>query len=162
MLLEIEVTESAVMLDASMAREVLMDLHTIGVRVALDDFGAGYTSLAQLRDLPISVLKIDKSFILTMHDEINNALIVESMIDLGHSLAMKVVAEGIETEAAMKTLADLDCDLGQGYYLCRPMFPDAFLAWYERQPLRARSLIDVAGKTGSTGGPFAARHLKLR
>ena len=146
MLLEIEVTESAVMLDASMAREVLMDLHTIGVRVALDDFGAGYTSLAQLRDLPISVLKIDKSFILTMHDEIHNALIVESMIDLGHSLAMKVVAEGIETEATMKALADLDCDLGQGYHLCRPMFPEAFFAWYERQPTRVRSTDDLSGR----------------
>ena len=89
------------MLEPEKAARILNELHAIGVRIAIDDFGAGYTSLAQLRNLPISEPKIDKSFILTMHSNSDDALIVKSMVDLGHSLNMKVVAEGIETAQAM-------------------------------------------------------------
>ena len=129
-LLEVEVTESAVMLEPEKAARILNELHAIGVRVAIDDFGAGYTCLAQLKNLPISELKIDKSFILAMQSNADDAMIVKSMIDLGHSLNMKVVAEGIETASAMDTLAGLQCDIGQGYHLCRPVLSGALMQWY--------------------------------
>ena len=129
-MLEVEVTESAVMLEPEKAARILKELHAIGVRIAIDDFGAGYTSLAQLKNLPISELKIDKSFILAMHSNADDAMIVKSMIDLGHGLSFKVVAEGIETADAVTTLADLECDIGQGYHLCRPALPQAFMEWY--------------------------------
>ena len=135
-LLEIEVTESAVMLEPDKAADILRQLHALGVRIAIDDFGAGYTSLAQLKNLPISELKIDKSFILTMHSNSNDAMIVKSMVDLGHSLNMKVVAEGIETAQAMNTLTGLQCDIGQGYHLFRPARAEALLQWVRQDPSR--------------------------
>ena len=129
-LLEVEVTESAVMLEPEKATRILKELHSIGVRISIDDFGAGYTSLAQLKNLPISELKIDKSFILAMHSNADDAVIVKSMIDLGHSLNMKIVAEGIETCDLVNSLADLQCDIGQGYHLCRPALPETLMQWY--------------------------------
>lgn len=135
-LLEIEVTESAVMLEPEHAARILNDLHALGVRIAIDDFGAGYTSLAQLRHLPISELKIDKSFILAIHNNPDDALIVRSMIDLGHSLNMKVVAEGVETAAAAGMLTEYRCDIAQGYHLCRPVLPDALMRWHGQRPVQ--------------------------
>jgi diguanylate cyclase len=135
-LLEIEVTESAVMLEPEHAARILGDLHALGVRIAIDDFGAGYTSLAQLKHLPISELKIDKSFILTIHNNPDDALIVRSMIDLGHSLNMKVVAEGVETAAAAGMLTEYRCDIAQGYHLCRPVLPEALMRWHGQRPVQ--------------------------
>ncbi len=132
-LLTIEVTESAVMLEPQRAVRILNELHALGVRIAIDDFGAGYTSLAQLRNLPISEIKIDKSFVLTMHANADDALIVRSMIDLGHSLNLKVVAEGVETAQAASVLSDYRCDVAQGYHLCRPVHPDALMEWYRER-----------------------------
>jgi diguanylate cyclase len=134
-LLEVEVTESAVMLEPARAAQVLNELHALGVRIALDDFGAGYTSLAQLKNLPISELKIDKSFIFTMNSNPGDSLIVKSMVDLGHGLNMKVVAEGIETQSAMDTLAGFNCDIGQGYHLCRPVPAKALMQWHHQRLL---------------------------
>ncbi len=136
-LLEVEVTESAVMLEPEKAARILNELHAMGVRIAIDDFGAGYTSLAQLKNLPVSELKIDKSFILAMHSNADDAMIVKSMIDLGHSLSMKVVAEGIETADAVNSLANLQCDIGQGYHLCRPALPEALMQWYGQHAVGA-------------------------
>jgi diguanylate cyclase len=133
--LQIEVTESAVMLDPERASRILRQLHELGVRIAIDDFGAGYTSLAQLKHLPISELKIDKSFILTMHSSTADAHIVRSMINLGHSLRMKVVAEGVETADALSTLNDYNCDVAQGYHLCRPLSAEAFMQWHSQRSL---------------------------
>jgi len=137
-LLEVEVTESAVMLEPEKAARILNELHAIGVRIAIDDFGAGYTSLAQLKNLPISELKIDRSFISTMLSDSDDAMIVKSMIDLGHSLNMKIVAEGIETAESMNALSGLQCDIGQGYYLRRPALAEALMQWYGAQPARPR------------------------
>lgn len=128
-LLEIEVTESAVMMEPERAAHILNQLHGLGVRIALDDFGAGHTSLAQLRNLPISELKIDKSFILKINSNRDDALIVRSMIDLGHSLNMKIVAEGVENALSESMLADFRCDIAQGYHLCRPVLPEALMLW---------------------------------
>ncbi len=136
-LLEVEVTESAVMLEPERAARILNQLHALGVRISIDDFGAGYTSLAQLKNLPISEIKIDKSFILTMHNNPDDALIVRSMIDLGHSLNMKVVAEGVETAHTASILRDYRCDIAQGYHLCRPVHPEALMRWYSQRPADA-------------------------
>ena len=129
-MLVLEVTESAIMVDSGVARIILIQLHEMGVRISIDDFGAGYTSLAQLKDLPISELKIDKSFVLTMQSDPANALIVRSVVDLGHNLGMTVVAEGVETAYAIDALGAYLCDVAQGYYLCRPINADAFVRWH--------------------------------
>jgi diguanylate cyclase len=154
-LLEVEVTESAVMLEPERAAQILNQLHAIGVRIAIDDFGAGYTSLAQLKNLPISELKIDKSFILTMHSNSDDAMIVKSMVDLGHSLNMKVVAEGIETAQAVNALTDLQCDIGQGYHLCRPALADALMHWYSLRPVRPGLPDNLPAKRNGQSSGFA-------
>ena len=155
-LLEVEVTESAVMLEPEKAARILKELHAIGVRIAIDDFGAGYTSLAQLKNLPISELKIDKSFILTMDSNADDAMIVKSMIDLGHSLNMKVVAEGIETAHALNSLGDLQCDIGQGYHLCRPALPEALMQWYSQHAVGPRLPTNQSLKVNVRPSGFAA------
>jgi diguanylate cyclase len=154
-LLEVEVTESAVMLEPEKAARILNELHSTGVRIAIDDFGAGYTSLAQLKNLPISELKIDKSFILAMHSNADDAMIVKSMIDLGHGLSMKVVAEGIETSDAVDTLADLQCDIGQGYHVCRPQLPEALMQWYGQHTVGLRSPTQLSPKASVQSSGFA-------
>jgi diguanylate cyclase len=155
-MLEVEVTESAVMLEPEKAARVLHELHATGIRIAIDDFGAGYTSLAQLKNLPISELKIDKSFIQTMHSNADDAMIVKSMVDLGHSLNMKVVAEGIETAHAAAALAELQCDIGQGYHLCRPALAEALLHWYGQQRGNPRQPAGLASKGSFQRSGFAA------
>ncbi len=132
-MLELEVTESAIMLQPKKAVRLLKQLREVGVQVAIDDFGAGYTSLGQLKDLSISTLKIDKSFILNLHTDGDTALIVRSVIELGHNLGLSVVAEGVESAAAVSTLAGYHCDVVQGYHLCRPLAPEVFFAWYRQR-----------------------------
>ncbi|MBK5355942.1 EAL domain-containing protein [Pseudomonas sp. TH41] len=132
-MLVLEVTESAMMLDRHAARTILMRLHTMGIRIAIDDFGAGYTSLAQLKDLPISELKIDKSFVLAMQSNKANELIVRSVVDLGHNLGMSVIAEGVETVDVLNALSKYHCDIAQGFHLCRPISAEAFMRWYEER-----------------------------
>ncbi len=128
-LISMEVTESAVMLEPMRATRVLNELDAMGVRISIDDFGAGYTSLAHLQKLPISELKIDRSFISALDDNSADAVVVQTMIELAHSLKMKVVAEGIETPLGMRRLLALGCDVGQGYHLCRPVPPSALEEW---------------------------------
>ncbi len=132
-LLEVEVTESAVTLEPERASRVLKHLHGLGVRIAIDDFGAGYTSLAQLKHLPISQLKIDKSFILTLGSDDDSALIVRSMIDLGHGLNLEVVAEGVESAQVLGVLAGYRCDIAQGFHVCRPARAEDLMQWYLRR-----------------------------
>lgn len=122
--LELEVTESTVIHDRSRAVLVLQELSDLGIRIAIDDYGSGYTSLSYLTRLPIHGLKIDKSFIQNMIDEQQDGLIVQSTIELGRGLGLEVVAEGVETERVWNRLVDLGCDYAQGYYVSRPMPPD--------------------------------------
>ncbi len=124
-LLVLEVTETAVVTEPLRARQLLKRLSALGVRISIDDFGAGYTSLGQLKTLPISELKIDRSFVTTMTEDDRNALIVHSVIDLGHNLGLSIVAEGVEDEQTFTALAALKCDVAQGYYLTRPMSAEA-------------------------------------
>lgn len=124
-----EVTESAVMSDESRAQDTLHRLHEQGVEIAIDDFGTGYSSFANLRRLPVSEIKIDKSFVMSMAHSSDDRIIVDSIIELGHKLGLHVVAEGVETLCAWHMLGDLRCDHAQGYYLSRPLAAVDVLAW---------------------------------
>ena len=128
-LLELEVTESAIVLDPVRARRSLDRLAELGVRLSIDDFGAGYTSLGQLKTLPVNELKIDRSFVMTMTTDARDALIVRSVIELGQNLGLSIVAEGVETAEALSTLRGFGCDIAQGYYLARPAPIEVFDAW---------------------------------
>jgi diguanylate cyclase (GGDEF)-like protein len=128
-LLELEVTESAIMTEPVRAQRLLEQLAALGARISIDDFGAGYTSLGQLRTLPVSELKIDRSFVVTMTEDASNALIVRSVVDLGHNLGLTLVAEGVETEQVLTALAGFGCDVAQGYHLSHPLTVDAFDTW---------------------------------
>ncbi len=126
--LELEITESVIMIDPERAREVLGALRRLGLRIAIDDYGTGYCALAYLRDLPIDELKIDRSFIAHVTTDRRSAAIVRSTIELGHALDLKVVAEGVEHQQALDALADFGCDYAQGYHFSRPLPADAFTA----------------------------------
>jgi diguanylate cyclase (GGDEF)-like protein len=129
--LELEVTESGITADPDRARRILTRLAECGVTLSIDDFGAGYTSLAQLKDLPVHQLKIDRSFIAPMTADPSNALIVRSVVELGHNLGLTTVAEGVEDAATCDTLGDMGCDVAQGYYVCRPMAAEQLEAWFD-------------------------------
>ena len=113
-LLQIEITESTLMADPHHSVTVLRSLHEMGIELAIDDFGTGYSSLAYLRRLPVTEIKIDKSFVIDLATEENAAVIVRSTIDLGHNLGLKVVAEGVEQEATWRILEAGGCDIAQG------------------------------------------------
>jgi len=149
-LLELEITESAIMTDPMRARRLLTELADIGVRISIDDFGTGYSSLAYLKDLPVSQLKIDQSFVMHMHDVVNDAIIVRSVVDLGHNLGLQTVAEGVEDRETWNQLAQLGCDSAQGYFLAKPMPPDAFMVWLEHSGHPPVSMAEVPAHS-STG-----------
>jgi diguanylate cyclase (GGDEF)-like protein len=119
--LTLEVTESSVMADPDRALDVLNRLSRIGIRLSVDDFGTGYSSLTYLKRLPVDEVKIDKSFVMSMASDAGDAAIVRSIIDLGGSLGLTVVAEGVEDTESWSRLAELGCDIVQGYALCRPV-----------------------------------------
>jgi EAL domain-containing protein (putative c-di-GMP-specific phosphodiesterase class I) len=125
----VEVTETALLIDPARAADVLAELADAGVTVSLDDFGQGQTSLGYLSRLPIHELKIDRSFVTDMDENPGHAAIVRSIVDLGHNLSMRVVAEGIETEAVLVTLREYACDTAQGYFLARPMPAASLDGW---------------------------------
>jgi len=134
--LTIEITESAVMSDPVRARQVLNKLNHMGLDLLIDDFGTGFSSLAYLKLLPVKGLKIDKSFVLEMAEDENDAIIVKSTIDLAHNLGLIVVAEGVETMEASLWLRQHKCDSLQGFYIARPMPEQAFRDWLQSyQPM---------------------------
>jgi len=125
----LEITESAIMDDPERALSTLEHLHAMGFKLSIDDFGTGYSSLAYLKRLPVDELKIDKSFVMAMERDLDDARIVRSTIELAHNLGLTVVAEGLETAKAWAMLARLGCDEGQGYFICKPMPQEQFIAW---------------------------------
>ena len=130
--LHLEITESMIMSDPDRALETLTCLCDLGVRISVDDFGTGYHSLSNLKRLPVSELKIDRSFISSLpHDE-SDLIIVGWSINLGHDLRLSVVAEGVEDEITLKRLANLGCDLAQGYYFGRPLPSEEFVELADR------------------------------
>jgi predicted signal transduction protein with EAL and GGDEF domain len=126
--LTLEITENLVMSDPDGSLRCLDELHDMGVRLVIDDFGKGYSSLSYLRRLPVDEIKIDRSFIIGLADGEDDTL-VNCMIELAHNLGMSVVAEGVENEAVLQQLAELGCDAAQGYFIKRPNAPDRIAQW---------------------------------
>lgn len=127
--LEIEITEATLMQDLDRATDVLNRLSDIGVTIAIDDFGTGYSSLSYLKQLPIHTLKIDQSFIADVAFDLQDVAIVRSIIDLGHNLGYKVVAEGVENGMAWNMLNSLGCDTAQGFHISKPLADNHFSSW---------------------------------
>ncbi len=115
--------------DPTKTVEVLEGFHAMGIGLSVDDFGTGYSSLTYLKRLPVSEVKIDKSFITHITSDANDGAIVRSVADLGRHLGLSVVAEGVEDQVAWDTLGNLGCTLGQGYHLARPLPADEFEQW---------------------------------
>lgn len=128
-LLELELTETAVMQNPVRAIETIASLAGMGIAFSIDDFGTGYSSMTYLKRLTITTLKIDKSFVLDLAKDNNDAVIIRSTIDLGHNLGLTVVAEGVETEEVWQLLVALGCDTAQGYYMSRPLPNAKFIEW---------------------------------
>ncbi|WP_298231363.1 bifunctional diguanylate cyclase/phosphodiesterase [uncultured Azohydromonas sp.] len=135
--LEIEVTENGMMRHIERSMQTLRRLKDLGVRLSIDDFGTGYSSLSHLKSLPMDTLKIDKSFIRNISSDHQNASIVKAVISLGHSLGLKVVAEGVETESEYRHLQLIGCNEMQGYYRGRPVPAQSFSMAYLQAPTHA-------------------------
>jgi diguanylate cyclase (GGDEF)-like protein len=127
--LELEITESAIMVDPLRAMETLKALNRMGVFLSIDDFGTGFSSMEYIQKLPVTEIKIDKSFVIDMATNDNDAMIVRSIIELGHNLGLKVVAEGVENQTVLQRLTALGCDYAQGFYIGRPSAIEQFKAW---------------------------------
>ncbi|MHB1232516.1 MAG: putative bifunctional diguanylate cyclase/phosphodiesterase [Burkholderiales bacterium] len=129
----LEITESMLMVDKERALQILERLSGMGVRIAIDDFGTGYSSLSYLSKMPVDEIKIDKSFVLDMHENKSNAVIVHATIELGHNLGLSVIGEGVESAESMARLHALGCDAAQGYYMTKPLDAGDLSAWFESQ-----------------------------
>ncbi len=127
--LKLEITESAIMADQTLALGILKELSAMGVKLAIDDFGTGYSSLAYLKTLPVDDIKIDRSFVTDMLSDKSNAMIVKSTIDLAHNMGLKVIAEGVENQETYNELLVLGCDEAQGYFMSRPLPPADLIEW---------------------------------
>ncbi|WP_410621570.1 putative bifunctional diguanylate cyclase/phosphodiesterase [Amycolatopsis sp. cmx-8-4] len=136
-LLTFELTESGVMSDPQKALPILRELHSLGITLAVDDFGTGYSSLAYLRQLPVDQVKIDKSFVLGMGTDLGDLAVVRSIVELGHSLGLTVVAEGVEEDVARDQLEAMGCDVAQGYLISRPLPEDRLEAWLQARTARS-------------------------
>jgi EAL domain-containing protein (putative c-di-GMP-specific phosphodiesterase class I) len=143
--LVLEITESAIMTDPERAMQMLTRLAGIGIRLSIDDFGTGFSSLRYLSKLPVSEIKIDKSFVIDMMTHKNDAMIVRTTIDLGHNLGLKVVAEGVESDEILKRLVELGCDSVQGHYISFPL------------PAAGLPGLDQGYALGRVGRPWAWR-----
>ena len=150
--LEIEITEGAIMADPARAAAVLRGLDSLGVTLSLDDFGTGYSSLSRLRDLPISEIKIDRSFAARIETDERDVAILRTAIELGHNLGCSVVAEGLETATAVNRVTSLGCDTGQGFHIARPLEADRLTAWLEDRSHDRRA----RAASGRREGPAAA------
>ena len=130
-LLEIEITESALINHPQRAVESLVQLDKLGVKIAIDDFGTGYSSLSYLKQLPLNILKIDRSFVKDMLTDESDSVIVDSTINLAHNFSLIVVAEGVEDQATLDALVVKNCDQAQGFFIARPMPAEAFDIWLD-------------------------------
>lgn len=139
--IELEITETAMMLDPERALEIVRDLQALGVRIAIDDFGTGYSSLGYLRDLRADALKLDKSFVIDLESREHNRVIVESTAQMAEALGLEVVAEGVESEWVSRYLAGVGYCIGQGYWFGKPMTADALLERYGEQATDARAAV---------------------
>jgi len=138
--IEFEITESAMMSDPDRTIATLGQLASLGHQMSVDDFGTGFSSLAYLKKFPVRSLKIDKSFVLDMDNDANDHVIVQSTIELAHGIGLSAIAEGVETEASLKELLMMGCDIAQGYYIARPLPPDKFIEWIHTSNWKLASL----------------------
>ncbi|MGF1463703.1 MAG: EAL domain-containing protein [Maricaulaceae bacterium] len=132
--IELEFTEGVLAADIAQTVERLSALKALGFEIAIDDFGSGYSNMRYLMDLPAQILKIDQTFIRALPDQPKSATLVRGMIELGHALGFRVVAEGVETAQILDQLRGWGCDEVQGYHLARPMPSDAFADWLRQNP----------------------------
>jgi len=139
--LELEITESAVMSDVNGAMQLLTQLAGMGLRLVIDDFGTGYSSLAYLKRLPVHAVKIDKSFVIGMAKDENDAAIVYTSIDLAHNLGLQVIAEGVDQESTLARLRSHGCDAAQGIFLSRPLPAEDLIEWLEKSSWGLRAEI---------------------
>jgi diguanylate cyclase (GGDEF)-like protein len=128
-LLELEITENTLAHDPDRALATLTALHNAGISISIDDFGTGYSSMSYLKRLPVSELKVDRSFVSGMLANVDDGILVRSVVDLGHNLGLTVVAEGVEDQETLDALTAVGCDVAQGFYLGRPMSSQAFDVW---------------------------------
>jgi len=133
--LTMEITETSIMVDPDRSLEILKRIHNMGVCFSIDDFGTGYSSLSYLKKLPVGEIKIDKSFVMEMLTNDSDTSIVNATIQLGHNLGLKVIAEGVEDEETYNSLKSMGCDMLQGYYISKPMAPEAFMDWVHQKGL---------------------------
>ena len=131
--IEIELTESAVMQEPEVAIGLLEQTSTRGIKIAIDDFGTGHSSLSYLKNLPVTSVKVDKSFVINMTTDKQYLAIVQTTLALARDLELKVIAEGVEDEQALAMLAEMNCDEAQGYGICRPLPLDDLLKWVKQQ-----------------------------
>ena len=117
------------MYDPIQANQTLSQLDAMGIKLSIDDFGTGYSSLAYLKQLPIHEIKIDKSFVHAMLEQDADKVIVRSTIDLAHNMGHQVIAEGVDSEAALKLLREMGCDLAQGYHINKPIPAEELRQW---------------------------------
>lgn len=127
--LKLEITENGMMENPARSIEVLKTLNEMGVILSIDDFGTGFSSLSYLKQLPVHELKIDKSFVLNMDNDESDAVIVQSTINLGHNLGLKVIAEGVEHKTHLDVAKGFGCDQAQGYLFSEPKSSDEFMKW---------------------------------
>ncbi len=132
---DFEITETALMQDLNSAKNVLQHFNDAGYKISIDDFGTGFSSLEHLKELPIDTLKIDKTFVMDMNENERDAAIVRSVIELGHNLNCKVVAEGVENEKTLKKLIEFDVDVLQGYFFAKPMPSEQLESWLVKESL---------------------------
>jgi EAL domain-containing protein (putative c-di-GMP-specific phosphodiesterase class I) len=128
----LEITESTVMRDVQAALATMHQLRALGVKLSIDDFGTGHSSLAQLRSLPVSEIKIDKSFIAGLGTDGDDSVIVRSAIEIGHNMGLSVIAEGVEKQSCLDILRELHCDMVQGYLYTAPLPAVDFVEWHDR------------------------------
>ena len=147
--IELEITESAMMHDPKRAMQVIDGLAGLGVRISIDDYGTGYSSLAYLRDLPVHALKLDRSFIAGMRRNEGDKIIVASTVQMAHAMKLEIVAEGVETAADAAVLRDLGYDHAQGYWYSAALPPDRFGPWLER--FNSASVYDLRRDKVRTG-----------
>lgn len=137
--LMMEVTESAIVLDPKRAEANLVALNRMGVWLSIDDFGTGYTSLSSIKQLPVNEIKIDSSFVTNMLTDTKDAMIVRTVIELGHNFGLTVVAEGVETKEVLDVLTALGCDQTQGYFICKPNAGEPLKSWLSASPYKIGS-----------------------
>jgi EAL domain-containing protein (putative c-di-GMP-specific phosphodiesterase class I) len=141
--LRMELTESFLMGDSGRSTAVLDALSEAGIGLSIDDFGTGYSSLSYLKRLPIEEIKIDRSFVMQMHVDANDFMIVRATVELGRNLGLRVVAEGVEDLDTFDRLAEFGCDEAQGYYISRPVPPEEFTRWLSVRNLERESIVSA-------------------